>query len=73
MEVERKMTDFIAIKSKVTVLKMLDNEIKEAHEDLSEEEFDDVNHWDIQGDDNKIFECGWISALKYLKQKVEEK
>ena len=73
MEVERKMTDFIAIKSKATILKMLGDEIKEAHEDLSEKEFDDVNGWDIQGDDNKIFECGWISALKYMKQKVEEK
>lgn len=67
------MTDFIAIKSKATILKMLGDEIKEAHEDLPEKEFNDVNDWDIQGDDNKIFECGWISALKYMKQKVEEK
>ena len=67
------MTDFIAIKSKATILKMLDNEIKQAHEDLPEIEFNDVNDWDIQGDDYKVFECGWISALKYMKQKVEEK
>ena len=73
MEVERKMSDFIAIKSKATILKMLDDEIKEAHEDLPEKEFNDVNDWDIQGDDNKIFECGWISALKYIKNEVEKK
>jgi|TARA_R100001530_G_scaffold134844_1_gene110578 hypothetical protein len=69
-----KTSDFIAIKSKATILKMLDDEIKDSHDTtLSEKEFDDVNGWDIQGDDNKIFECGWISALKYMKQKVEEK
>ena len=56
MGVEKKMSDFIAIKSKATILKMLGDEIKEAHEDLPEKEFNDVNDWDIQGDDNKIFE-----------------
>ena len=67
------MTNFIAIKSKATILKMLDGKLEEAHELLSEKEFDKVNDWDMQGDDNKIFDCGWISALKYMKNKVEAK
>ena len=68
------MSNFIAIKSKATILKMLNDEIKHAHKNfLSEKEFDDVNGWDIQGDDNKIFECGYISALQHIKYKVEEK
>jgi len=67
-------SNFIAIKSKAIIVKMLNDEIKDSHDTtLSEKEFDDVNGWDIQGDDNKIFECGWISALKYIKYKVEEK
>ena len=68
------MSNFIAIKSKATILKMLDNEIKFSHQIiLSEKEFDDVNGWDIQGDDNKIFECGWISALQHIKNEVGKK
>ena len=74
MEVERKMTDFIAIKSKATILKMLDDEIKYAHKTyLSEKEFNDVEGWDLQGDDRKIHDNGYISALQHLKRKVEEK
>ena len=68
------MSDFIAIKSKGTIVKMLQDEIKDSYDTaLSKKEFDKVNDWDMQGDDNKIFDCGWISALKYMKNKVEEK
>ena len=68
------MSDFIAIKSKGTIVKMLQDEIKDSHDTaLSKKEFDKVNDWDMQGDDNKIFDCGWISALKYMKNKVEAK
>jgi len=68
------MSDFIAIKSKGTIVKMLQDEIKDSHDTaLSKKEFDKVNDWDMKGDDNKIFDCGWISALKYMKNKVEAK
>ena len=68
------MSDFIAIKSKATILKMLDDEIKHAHKNfLSEKEFNDVEGWDLQGDDRKIYENGYISALQHIKYKVEEK
>ena len=74
MEEERKMSSFIAIKSKGTIVKMFDDEIKEAHEtNLSKKEFNKVHSQNINGDDNKIFDCGWISALKYMKNKVEAK
>ena len=69
------MSNFIAIKSKATILKMLDDEIKEAHEtNLSKKEYDDIcSNMDMSDEYGKCFECGWISALKYMKQKVEEK
>ena len=70
------MSDFIAIRSKATILKMLDDEIKEAHEtNLSKKEYDDVcNSMNMQKDEyGKYFECGWISALKYMNDKVEKK
>jgi hypothetical protein len=28
---------------------------------------------DMSDEYGKCFECGWISALKYMKDKVEEK
>ena len=69
------MSDFIAIKSKATILKMLDNEIKEAPEtNLPTKEYDDMcSNMDMSDEYGKCFECGWISALKYMKDKVGEK
>jgi hypothetical protein len=68
------MSNFIAIKSKATILKMLDDEIKEAHEtSLPTKEYDDIFNMDMPDKYGKCFECGWISALKYMKDKVGEK
>ena len=69
------MSNFIAIKSKATILKMLDDEIKEAHEtSLPTKEYDDIcSNMDMSDEYGKCFECGWISALKYIKNEVEKK
>jgi hypothetical protein len=67
------MNNFIAIKSKATILKVLNNEMKKAHEFLPEKEYVDVYGWDMQGDNGKIFECGWISALQHIKNEVGKK
>ena len=55
------MNNFIAIKSKATILKVLNDEMKKAHEFLPEREY--VNGW----------KSGWISALQHIKNEVEKK
>ncbi len=44
------MSDFIAIKSKATILKILDDEIKEAHEtNLSKKEYENAKNKRLLG------------------------
>ena len=59
-----KTNNFIAIKSKATILKVLDNEMKKAHKypiTVVDKEY------------NKGWKSGWTSALQHIKNEVEKK
>ena len=55
------MNNFIAIRSKATILEVLENEMKKAHKVLPKKEY--VKGW----------KSGWISALQHIKNEVEKK